>query len=117
MALSSDPLSTPGRRPTMAYVFWLFLGLFGAHRFYLGKRKSALAQLFLTVISPSLFCVGAYYYLGRLGFGGDYPEHTYLWESIVWGMGAVGMAAAVLWWIRDLFFIARWPQRSLNRPH
>ena len=31
----------------VAYIFLLLLGIFGAHRFYAGKKKSAIAQLIL----------------------------------------------------------------------
>lgn len=30
-----------------SYLLWFFLGFFGAHRFYLGRTKSAIAQLLL----------------------------------------------------------------------
>jgi TM2 domain-containing membrane protein YozV len=33
----------------LGYVLWYFLGLFGAHRFYLGKTGTAIAQLVLTI--------------------------------------------------------------------
>lgn len=32
-----------------AYLFWFFLGGFGAHRFYLGRIKTGIAQLLLSV--------------------------------------------------------------------
>ena len=34
---------------TAALLFALFLGSFGAHRFYVGKKGSAIAQLLLTL--------------------------------------------------------------------
>lgn len=33
----------------IAYLLWLFLGLFGVHRFYTGRTKSAIAMLILTL--------------------------------------------------------------------
>ena len=33
-----------------AYVLWCFLGGFGAHRFYLGRTGSGIAQLLLMVL-------------------------------------------------------------------
>lgn len=33
----------------VAYLLLIFLGLFGAHRFYLGRTGSAVAQLLLTI--------------------------------------------------------------------
>ena len=33
----------------IAYVFWVFLGLFGGHRFYLGEPVTGFAQLICTI--------------------------------------------------------------------
>jgi len=33
----------------IAYLLWLVFGMFGAHRFYLGRKGSAIAQLILTL--------------------------------------------------------------------
>jgi len=41
--------SGAGKNMVIAYVLWWFLGVFGAHRFYLERPKSALAQLLLLV--------------------------------------------------------------------
>ena len=39
----------------VAYLLWWFVGMFGAHRFYLGKTGSAVAMLVVTLISiPAL---------------------------------------------------------------
>lgn len=41
----------------IAYILWLFLGGLGAHRFYLGRTGSAIAQLVLTIIGIVLSLV------------------------------------------------------------
>ena len=33
----------------VAYLLWFFLGLLGIHRFYLGQKGTAIAQLILTI--------------------------------------------------------------------
>ena len=33
----------------IAYVLWFFLGLFGAHNFYLGRKGVGIAQVLLTI--------------------------------------------------------------------
>jgi TM2 domain-containing membrane protein YozV len=38
----------------MAYVFWAFLGALGAHRFYLGYDKSAVAILVLFIVGVTM---------------------------------------------------------------
>jgi TM2 domain-containing membrane protein YozV len=36
-----------GKSNVIAYLLWWFLGMFGGHRFYLGRLKTAIAQLLL----------------------------------------------------------------------
>ncbi len=43
-------LTNEGPSMLLAYVFWFFLGLFGAHRFYLGRPGSAIVQLLTCLI-------------------------------------------------------------------
>lgn len=38
----------------VAYLLWFFLGMFGAHRFYLGSTGPAIAQLVITLVSIAL---------------------------------------------------------------
>ncbi|MFC3123884.1 TM2 domain-containing protein [Pseudoroseomonas globiformis] len=38
------------KSPAVAYLLWLFLGMFGAHRFYAGKTGSAVAILLLSLL-------------------------------------------------------------------
>jgi hypothetical protein len=42
------------KKPVVAYIFWLFLGWFGAHRFYAGRPKSAFAMLALSLSAVGL---------------------------------------------------------------
>ena len=41
----------------VAYLLWFFLGGFGAHRFYLGSKGPAIAQLVITLVSLVLTLV------------------------------------------------------------
>lgn len=41
-------LATQLKQPSAAYLFWIFLGMFGAHRFYLSRQGSGIAQAILT---------------------------------------------------------------------
>ncbi len=57
MALSTAQLSLIEQRVTndapnilVAYLLWFFLGVFSAHRFYLGKTGSAIAQILTYLI-------------------------------------------------------------------
>ncbi len=58
-----------GRKSTgVAYLLWFFLGVFGAHRFYLGRIGSGLALLALTALSWVLSFVLVGYLLAPLPF-------------------------------------------------
>ncbi len=61
-----------------AYLLWFFLGTLGAHRFYLGRTGSGLAQLALLVVG-------------------------WLTAAIVIGFGF--LIALGIWWIVDAFLI------------
>ena len=41
----------------VAYLLWIFLGMFGGHRFYAGKTGSAIAQLIISLIGWALTLV------------------------------------------------------------
>lgn len=47
--LIEQRLANEKKSTGVAYLLWLFLGGFGAHRFYLGKTGSAIAQLILVI--------------------------------------------------------------------
>jgi TM2 domain-containing membrane protein YozV len=38
----------------IAYILWFFLGIFGAHNFYLNRKGAAIAQLILSLIVVGL---------------------------------------------------------------
>jgi TM2 domain-containing membrane protein YozV len=47
-----------GKEMVIAYAFWFFLGVFGAHRFYLGRTGSAVAQLVLSITIIGMIITG-----------------------------------------------------------
>ena len=52
----------------VAYLLWLFLGGFGAHRFYLGETGTAAAQLILFILGwLTLVVVVGFFLLGAVG--------------------------------------------------
>lgn len=46
--LLDSQIKVYGKSMGLAYVLWYILGIFGGHRFYLGRKASGLAQLILT---------------------------------------------------------------------
>tara|TARA_B100000073_G_scaffold346659_1_gene358649 strand:+ start:4245 stop:4643 length:399 start_codon:yes stop_codon:yes gene_type:complete len=61
----------------LAYVLWFFLGMVGAHRFYLGKIKTGVAMLLLTVVG---------------------------WITSVILVGFLFLFAAGIWWLIDVYY-------------
>ena len=61
----------------LAYVLWFFLGMVGAHRFFLGKIKTGVAMLLLTVVG---------------------------WITSVILVGFLFLFAAGIWWLIDVYY-------------
>lgn len=58
MLLESE-VKNQGKNMVVAYILWYFLGLFGGHRFYMGRTGTAVTQLILsiTVIGLIATCI------------------------------------------------------------
>jgi TM2 domain-containing membrane protein YozV len=65
----------------VAYLLWFFLGMLGAHRFYLGRGGSGAAQLILTIVGL---------------------------VTLVVVVGAVILGCVGIWVLIDLFLIGGW---------
>jgi TM2 domain-containing membrane protein YozV len=68
----------------MAYVFWTFLGSFGAHRLYLGRPVTGITMLVLTLIGSVSFTQPAI-------------------ELLAWPVGTI----VFIWWLADAFLIPK----------
>lgn len=49
LMLVDSEIKNQGKNMFVAYVLWYFLGALGAHRFYMKKTGSAVAQLILSI--------------------------------------------------------------------
>ena len=72
----------------LAYLFWLFLGWLGAHRFYAGRILSGLVMLMLWAIGSLLAWVVVGYLL---------------------------LAPLAIWWFIDAFLIPGWINEANSR--
>lgn len=94
-----------------AYILLLLLGLLGAHRFYLGRGRTGVAILALTLIgamgvSPALLgsvvwlIVDAFLIPGWIrehnGTAGLLVDRSRVWSAVHWGGGALGFGLAGL---------------------
>lgn len=58
--LVNSELQKRGKNVALTYILLLLVGMFGAHRFYLGKTGTAITQLVLTLVGMMtlIFVVG-----------------------------------------------------------
>ena len=80
-------LDVNGKNMIVAYAFWWFLGSIGAHRFYLGRSKTAIGMIVLLILG--------------------------LITSIV-GVGYLLLAALGVWWLVDGFLVYRYVSEANN---
>jgi TM2 domain-containing membrane protein YozV len=73
--------NTNGKSATVAYLLWFFLGGFGAHRFYMGRKGSGFGMLGLFAAS----CILSIFAIGLIGF-----------------------PILGIWWVVDAFLINKW---------
>jgi TM2 domain-containing membrane protein YozV len=50
LILIEQRVTNEGRTVGVAYLLWFFLGIFGGHRFYLGRPGTAILQILLNCI-------------------------------------------------------------------
>jgi TM2 domain-containing membrane protein YozV len=72
----------------VAYLFWFFIGYFGAHRFYLGRVGSGIVMLVIFLLSMLLTVVA---------------------------IGFLGLLLIGLWWLVDAFLIPGMTARRNSR--
>ena len=76
--LVEQRITNDAKSPLVAYLLLIFLGGFGAHRFYLGKTGTAITMLVLFILG---------------------------WLTVVIGIGLLALAAVGIWGLVDIFLI------------
>lgn len=76
--LIEQRVTNDAKSPVIAYLLLVFLGGFGAHRFYLGKTGTAVTMLILWILG---------------------------WVTAIIGVGLILLAAVGIWAFVDLFLI------------
>ena len=77
-AIQNNVQQKPHKSMALALVLWFFLGVFGAHRFYLGDDVSGSVILFLWILG---------------------------WLTVWFVVGAIPLVAVCIWWFTDLFLL------------
>ena len=112
-----DTFEGKQRSVIAAYVLWFFLGRFGAHRFYLGYKRSALIMLGLSLAGMVLVAIAAWGSgkVSNAEFGNAVtavllaPNTLLGWigDLLVWGM--------TIWWLIDAVFTYVMVRRRNNQ--
>lgn len=104
----------------VAYLLWLFLGLFGAHRLYASRGNSGWWLMGLHIGGWALIALAFFYGSSattetyETAFGMSSMTNITVSNSggIVAAIGQVMRGAAWLWWLIDIFLIPGLVRRS-----
>jgi len=99
LAILNSEMEKHRKSVGLTYLLWFFLGLYGAHKFYLGKVADGIAYLLGSLIGPILF------------FAGFASENG----SLSVGTGAIILFAILTCWAIDLFTIPIQVKKSLEK--
>lgn len=61
LLLLDSEVKNRGKNMFVAYILWYFLGLFGGHRFYMGKTGTAVTQLILSITVIGMIVTGIWW--------------------------------------------------------
>ena len=106
------PAEAKARNPTqdkaVAYTRWIFLGMFGVHRFWWGKWKTGLLMLMLPIVGLGLLVAG----VGGALWQAD--QNALAEAATAGGIAIVGLLLIVgssIWTLLDAVLIALWNRR------
>ena len=112
-----DTFEGKQRSMIAAYVLWFFLGRFGAHRYYLGLKRSALIMLLISVAGIVAVWVAAW---GSAKVSGA-DMHTALQSvllapnTLLGWIGDVLVWGITLWWLVDAVYTYAMVRRRNNQ--
>lgn len=86
----------------ISYFYLLLFGLFGGHRFYFGKKKTAIAILILTIF-PII--------LRLIVINGMIPFNSYILYNIL-DLLHLTIFVSIIWVVVDAILIPTWSRRE-----
>ncbi|HPU15816.1 MAG TPA: TM2 domain-containing protein [Polymorphobacter sp.] len=101
-----DTFEGKQRSMIAAYVLWFFLGRFGAHRFYLGLKRSALIMLVLSVAGMIAVAVAAWgsAKVGGAEFGNAVTTVLLAPNTLLGWIGDLLLGGMTIWWLIDAVY-------------
>ncbi|MNH97179.1 TM2 domain protein [compost metagenome] len=81
LLLLDSEVKNQGKNMVIAYVLWYFLGIFGGHRFYMGKTGSAVAQLILSLTMIGMIVTGIWWIVDAFLTHSWVKEHNQVLEN------------------------------------
>lgn len=94
----------------IALALWLFLGFFGAHRFYMNRNLSAVLML-LTGVGSLIWLYDlityAIVYISYVFIEAGIVQSLYVFLLFFTALLAKGFIFIFIWWIIDFFFVIR----------
>lgn len=72
-----------GKNMFVAYILWYFLGIFGGHRFYMGRNGSAIAQLILSITVIGMIATAIWWIVDAFLLHTWVKEHNAMVENRV----------------------------------
>lgn len=95
-------MNSSTKNKTTAYLLCVFLGLFGGHRFYLGRMKSAIATVALIII-PVIYSIIIF----ASTVSNPYSSDPYATGTTIGALFMAVILILLVWCIVDLFLIPR----------
>ena len=88
-----------------AYVLWLLIGAFGAHRFYLGRIKSGVLMCVMLLGGLALIALGTYLLYVSVVDKDQFVSDLTTPYIFLTGIGSVLFYGWLIWYLLDVIFI------------
>jgi TM2 domain-containing membrane protein YozV len=79
--LLDSEVKSNGKSMILGYVLWYFLGIFGGHRFYMGRTGTAITQLILSITVVGMIATFIWWVIDAFKLHVWIREHNLVVES------------------------------------
>jgi len=76
LLLLESEVKSRGKSMLVAYVLWYFLGIFGGHRFYMGRTGTAVTQLILSITVVGMLVTSIWWIIDAFLLHSQVREHN-----------------------------------------